>query len=456
MKAKLLIVDDEVDILFSLREYLSDYPDLEIDTCNNALEALEKIQEINFDIVITDLKMPELDGISLLKQIKKYSPLTQVIILTAYASLDSAIQALREGAFDYLTKPLHNLDEVYIRIKRIVEHKHILDDNIFLRKQIEEQYSFDNIIGQSPKMQEVFRLIKKVAGTKGNVLITGQSGTGKELVAKAIHYNSPRKDKRFVAINCGAIVGNLMESELFGHKKGSFTGAIRDKDGLFKIADGGTLFLDEVGEIPLNLQVKLLRAIEEAEILPVGATDPIKVDVRIIAATNRDLAEEVKKGNFREDLYYRLNVIEIKLPPLSERKEDIPLLVDHFIKKYSKELGRKISGVDNAVMKVLLNYEWRGGIRELENLIERAIILSDGPIITLADLPPALNEVEIKDEPMRLKEAIAQFERQHILKVLNKTSWDKEEASQLLGISLSSLYRKMEELGINVKMSKNG
>lgn len=450
MKARILIVDDEEDILFSLKEYLSDYKELEVETTNSGINALELVQAKDFDVVITDIKMPELDGISLLKQIKKYAPMSQVIIITAYASVDSAIQALREGAFDYLTKPLHNLDEIYIRIQRILEHKHLLDDNIYFRKQFQEQYKFENIIGQSPKMQEVFSLIKKVAATKGNVLITGQSGTGKELVAKAIHYNSPRKDQRFVAINCGAIVGNLMESELFGHKKGAFTGAIRNKEGLFKIADRGTLFLDEVGEIPLNLQVKLLRAIEEGEILPVGATEPIKVDVRIIAATNRDLTEEVKKGNFREDLYYRLNVVEIKLPPLSERKEDIPLLVEHFVKKYSTEIGRKVTGVDNKVMKILLNYEWKGGIRELENLIERAIILAEGPIITVDDLPPAFNQVKIeKNESLKLKDALTQFEKQHILKILNKTFWNKEETAKILGISLSSLYRKMEELGIN-------
>lgn len=451
MNARILIVDDERDILFSLKEYLSDYENLIVDISGSAEKALELIQEKDYDIVITDLKMPGMDGISLLKYIKRYSPLTQVIILTAYASLDSAIHALREGAFDYMTKPLHNLDEIYIRINRILEHKHLLDDNLYFRKQIEEQYRFENIIGQSKPMQEVFNLIKKVARTKGNVLITGKSGTGKELVARAIHYNSERKDKRFVAINCGAIVGNLMESEMFGHKKGAFTGAVRDKDGLFKIANGGTLFLDEVGEIPLHLQVKLLRAIEEGEILPVGAVDPIKVDVRIIAATNRDLAEEVKKGNFREDLYYRLNVVEIKLPPLSERKEDIPLLVDHFIQKYSRELGRKIRGVDNQVMRVLMNYEWKGGIRELENLIERAIILADGPFITVSDLPPFFHSTKESEEVLRLKDAVSRFEREHIIKVLNRTGWNKEQAAELLGISLSSLYRKLEELQINTK-----
>jgi transcriptional regulator with PAS, ATPase and Fis domain len=300
-------------------------------------------------------------------------------------------------------------------------------------------------------MQGVFHLIKKVSSTKGNVLITGKSGTGKELVARAIHFHSPRKNKRFVAINCGAIVGTLMESEFFGHKKGSFTGAINEKDGFFKIANQGTLFLDEVGDIPLPLQVKLLRSIEEEEIYPVGASNPIKVDARIIAATNRNLSKEVEKGNFREDLFYRLNVVEIELPSLTDRKEDIPLLVQHFIQKYNRELNRNIKNPDNKTMRILRNHQWKGGIRELENVIERALILSEGDIITPNDLPPNMVNVEIEDEmPTRLKDAVAYFEREHIKRILQKTATNKEEAAGILGISLSSLYRKMDELNIKI------
>jgi transcriptional regulator with PAS, ATPase and Fis domain len=300
-------------------------------------------------------------------------------------------------------------------------------------------------------MHAVFQLIRKVSVTKGNVLITGKSGTGKELVARAIHFNSPRKNKRFVAINCGAIVGTLMESEFFGHRKGSFTGAIIDRDGYFKTANQGTLFLDEVGDIPVPLQGKLLRAIEEEEIYPVGATNPIKVDVRIIAATNRELGKEVERGNFREDLFYRLNVVEIPLQSLTDRKQDIPLLIQHFVQKYNRELNRKVKGTDNTTMRILRNHDWRGGIRELENVIERAIILCEGEYITQTDLPPNMIKNDDEDKaPMRLKDAVAFFERQHLIQALEKTSNNKEETANLLGISLSSLYRKMDELKIDL------
>jgi len=338
---------------------------------------------------------------------------------------------------------------VLIKVQNLIKHKELILENQALRREIHARYDFSNIVGQSQQMKEVFKLIGKVAKTKGNVLITGKSGTGKELVARAIHYNSDRANKPFVAINCGAIVGTLMESEFFGHKKGSFTGAIRDKDGYFKIANGGTLFLDEVGDIPLHLQVKLLRAIEEGVILPVGGTTPIKIDVRIIAATNRDLLKDIEEGRFRDDLYYRLNVVEIKLPSLNERKEDIPLLVDHFIKKYNYELKRRVLGTDNETMRILINYPWKGGIRELENVIERALILCEGDYIIKEDLPPNMVQDEyLSTVPDRLKDAVAAFEKEHILNILRRTENNKEKAAKLLDISLSSLYRKMDELGI--------
>ncbi len=449
MKQNILIVDDESTIRDTLSLILKE-EGYETQTAANGLEALNKIKELNFDLVITDLKMPKVDGLELMEKLKEISPKTSVIVITAYATLESAIQALRLGAYDYIIKPL-DFDDVILRIKRLMEHRELEQENEFLRQEVQEKFSFSNIIGESPQMKEVFRLIEKVAATKGNVLITGKSGTGKELVARAIHYNSPRKNKRFVAINCGAIVSNLMESELFGHKKGAFTGAVRDKEGLFKVADEGTLFLDEVGEIPLHLQVKLLRAIETGEIMPVGGTIPIKVDVRIIAATNRDLEKEVENGNFREDLFYRLNVVEIKLPALSERKEDIPLLVEHFIKKYNRELNRQVKGVDDETLKILMNYEWKGGIRELENVIERALILCESDIIRKEDLPPNLMRIEpAPDMPIKLKEAVSMFERQHIAKILKATLGDKEKAAKVLGISLSSLYRKIDELEVKV------
>lgn len=447
MKRNILIVDDEQTIRETLSEVL-DEEGFASEMAGSGQEALNKVNKRDYDLVITDLKMPHMDGLALMERIKQQTPETSVMIITAYASLESAIQALRLGAYDYIIKPL-DFDDVILRIRRLMEHRELEDENKYLRREVREKFSFSNIIGESPRMKDIFRVIEKVAGTKGNVLISGKSGTGKELVARAIHYNSPRKNKPFVAINCGAIVENLMESELFGHKKGAFTGAVRDKVGYFKAADGGTLMLDEVGEIPLHLQVKLLRAIETGEFTPVGDTSPVKVDVRIIAATNRNLADAVEVGTFRDDLFYRLNVIGIELPPLSERKEDIPLLVNHFIEKYSKQLNRKIKGIDKETMNILMNYEWKGGIRELENVIERALILCENDTITRQDLPPNLVQVEtLPEKPAKLKEAVALFEREHLTQALKSTEGNKEKAAQILGISLSSLYRKIDELGV--------
>jgi DNA-binding NtrC family response regulator len=449
MKAKILIADDERTIRESVSMVLND-EGFEARIAANGKEALQMLESEDFDILITDLKMPEMDGLTLLREAMRICPQTSVIIITAHASVESAIEALRMGAFDYILKPF-DFDDLLMRVQRLVDHKNLALENQYLRQEVQEKYDFSNIIGQSDQMKDIFRLIEKVSITKGNVLITGKSGTGKELVARAIHFNSNRSSRRFVPINCGAIVGTLMESELFGHKRGSFTGAISDKEGFFKIAHRGTLFLDEVGDIPLPLQVKLLRAIEEEEIYAVGSSNPIKVDVRLIAATNRDLAKEVERGNFREDLYYRLNVIEIKLPSLSDRKDDIPLLVQHFIAKYNVELNRCIKNADNETMRILRSHEWKGGIRELENVIERALILCEGEYITREDLPPNMVNADIKDDiPFRLKDAVAYFEREHIFKILRKTSANKEEAAKILEISLSSLYRKMDELNIKL------
>ena len=449
MRGKILIVDDEPTIRETLSLVLRE-ENYQCELAENGAEGLNRVKEKNFDLIITDLKMPEMGGLELMERAKTISPKTSVIIITAYASLESAIQALQFGAYDYIIKPL-DFDDVILRINRLMEHRELLNENEFLRREVQEKFNVTNIIGESEPMQDVFRLIQKVAATKGNVLIPGKSGTGKELVARAIHYNSPRQTKRFVAINCGAIVDNLMESELFGHKKGSFTGAVRDKEGLFKVADGGTLFLDEVGEIPLHLQVKLLRAIETGEFIPVGDTIPQKVDVRIIAATNRNLEEEVEKGKFRDDLFYRLNVIEINLPPLSERKDDIPLLIDHFIRKYNQELNRHITGMDEETKRILMNYEWKGGIRELENVIERALILSEGEKITRQDLPPNLMKLEPAPETSpRLKDTVAAFEKEYIEQVLKANRGNKEAAAKILDISLSSLYRKIDELGVEI------
>ncbi len=447
MKADILIVDDERSIRESLELILNE-EGYRTTTVSNGKEALKEASEKTFDIVITDLKMPEMDGMTLLYKCQKICPQTAVIIITAHGSLDSAIEALRQGAYDYILKPF-DFDAVLLKIKRLLQHKELANENIALRRAVDQKFDFSNIIGQSPQMKEVFRLIEKVAKTKGNVLITGKSGTGKELAAKAVHYNSDRAGKPFVAVNCGAIVDTLMESEFFGHVKGSFTGAVRDKEGHFKLADGGTLFLDEVGDIPPHLQVKLLRAIEESEILPVGGTQTLKINVRIIAATNRNLLKDMEDGIFRDDLYYRLNVVEIKLPALSERRGDIPLLVEHFIRRYNRELNRHVINADNDTMRILMNYPWKGGIRELENIIERALILSEGNYITNEDLPPNFIDREYSGLiPDKLKEASAVFEKEHIASVLKRSLNNKEECAKLLGISLSSLYRKMDELNI--------
>ncbi len=454
MSAKILIADDEKPIRDSLKLVLEE-EGYKIEVVGDGEEALQKIQSAkgddNFDIVITDIKMPKLDGMQLIEKASRISPETFFIIMTAYASVNTAIEALRQGAYDYLIKPIE-FDDLIIRVKRLLDYKKLALENKALRQRISTGFDFTNLIGKSDAMKKVFSIIAQVAPTNSNVLITGKSGTGKELVAKAIHYNSKRKDKIFLPVNCGAIAENLIESELFGHKKGAFTGATEDKVGLFKVADGGTLFLDEIGELPLNLQVKLLRAIEDKEFIPVGGVKPVSTDVRIIAATNQNLYEKTKTGEFREDLYYRLNVVEINLPTLNERKEDIPLLVNHFIEKYSQEMGKKIIGVDNDTMKILMSHEWRGGVRELENIIERAVIFCNKDIITVDDLAEYIRgNAETYEYPDSLKEALHNFEREHIIKTMKKYDYNKEEVAKALEIGLSSLYRKMDELNIPTK-----
>ncbi len=453
MSAKILVVDDEKSIRDSLNMVLSD-EGYEVKSAADGAEALTLINDDNFDVIISDIKMPNVDGMELLDRSSKISPETFYIIMTAYASVNTAVEALRHGAFDYLIKPVE-FDDLLIRVNRLLDYKKLSLENKMLRQRTVEEGDFSHIIGKSEPMRKIFDLIKQVAPTNSNVLISGKSGTGKELVAKAIHNNSLRRDEIFLPINCGAISENLIESELFGHKKGSFTGATEEKQGLFKVADGGTLFLDEIGDLPLNLQVKLLRAIEDKKFLPVGGTKAIETNVRIIAATNQNLYEKTKKGEFREDLFYRLNVVEIKLPSLNERKDDIPLLVNHFIEKYCNEMGKKVLGVDNETMKVLMSHDWQGGVRELENVIERAVIFANNNVITVDNLADHIRGESISHSyPDSLKEAIAGFEREHILSVIKKFDYNKEDAAKALKIGLSSLYRKMEELNIPTKSPK--
>jgi len=452
MAERILVVDDEQIIRESLGFVLKK-EGYQVEEAANGREALVKQEARPFDVVISDIEMPEMRGMELLEHITKRTPQTFVIMITAFASLETAIAALRKGAYDYVLKPV-DFDDILHRIRKLLEHRALSLENSLLRQEINRTYDFDQIIGQSQSMKNVFQIIRTVAESDGTVLITGKSGTGKELVARAIHYNSKRKQKRFVAINCGAIVETLFESELFGHKKGSFTGATTDKEGLFKVADGGSVFLDEVSEIPLHLQVKLLRAIEQKEVIPVGYTDPLTVDVRIIAATNRDLRQEVEAGKFREDLFYRLNVVEIDLPSLAERKEDIPLLCQHFLEVYRKSMGRPIQGISNEAMSAMMQYQWKGEVRELENVLERAVIFCDKEFIGLEHLPEYFRQMTSQHASLppgghqTLRDAVKAFERTYIEQVLAQHDRNKEATAQALGVSLSSLYRKMEELEI--------
>jgi DNA-binding NtrC family response regulator len=450
MSESILIVDDEEIIRESLSFVLSKEGYRVIEAANGRI-ALDRIREDSFDLVLTDLEMPEMKGIELLENVGKFSPETLVVIITAYGSIDTAIAALRQGAVDYILKPVE-FDELLLKVRRLLQARRLKLENKILRSELHRQHNFENMIGQSPAMQKVFETIKIVAATDGTVLINGKSGTGKELVARAIHFSGKRAGKPFVAVNCGAIVENLFESELFGHKRGSFTGATVDKEGYFRAADGGTLFLDEVSEIPLHLQVKLLRAIEQKEVIPVGAAIPIPVDVRLVASTNKNLAKEVDAGKYREDLFYRINVVEMNLPPLAERIDDIPLLVQYFVEKYAREMNKEIQGVDNEVMKCLLAHSWKGEVRELENVIERAIIFAEGPLITKNELPGFFEQrpdaVYSFDSRKSMKEAVDEFERQYITHVLRQNQYNKEATAKALKISLSSLYRKIEELGI--------
>ncbi|MBP1647913.1 MAG: NtrC family response regulator [Bacteroidetes bacterium] len=450
MADSILIVDDEEIIRESL-SFILTKEGYRVREAANGRIALEILREDSVDLVLTDLEMPEMKGIELLEQVTRFSPETLVVIITAYGSIDTAIAALRKGAVDYILKPVE-FDELLVKVQRLLSSRRLNVENKLLRGEINRQYDFENIIGQSAAMQRVFDTIKKVAATDGTVLIDGKSGTGKELVARALHFNSKRAGKPFIAVNCGAIVENLFESELFGHKRGSFTGATMDKEGFFKAADGGTLFLDEVSEIPFQLQVKLLRAIELKEITPVGTALPISVDVRIVASTNKNLAKEVEAGRYREDLFYRLNIIEVNLPSLTERAEDIPLLVQHFVSKHAQEMNKPVKGVDNEVMKSLLAHSWKGEIRELENIIERAVIFAEGNLITKQDLPSFFEQrqdaVYAFDARRSMKDAVDEFERQYISHVLRANQFNKEATAKALKISLSSLYRKIEELDI--------
>jgi two-component system response regulator PilR (NtrC family) len=448
MIGSILIADDEEEIRNSLSIVLRE-EGYQCATAPNGMVAIEALKEHSFDILITDLKMPGADGIQVLEHALQRSSDMLTIIITAHASVETAIQALRKGAADYILKPL-DFDEVILRIENLLKQKKLMQENKYLREQIDQEFNFNHIIGESPAMKEVYKMVERVSDATSNILITGPSGTGKELVARAIHANGPRSSKPFIAINCGAIPRDLVESELFGHRKGAFTGAISDKDGVFVAANKGTVFLDEIGEIPLNQQVNLLRVIQEREVKPIGSNKMVSFDTRILAATNKNLEQEVGKGNFREDLYYRLNVVEIPLPTLQERKDDIPLLAQHFLKKYSRELNRPVQGITGEAMGALISFEWKGQVRELENIIERAVLLGDHEFITLDDLPHSIRESDgdFSYDFDSLEGAVQTFEKHHILSMLKRTDGNKAEAARLLGIDPSTLYRKMERMDI--------
>ena len=457
LKDKLLVADDEQ----SMREFLEIMFKKEgyhVSLASNGEEVLKLTEKEIFDLVLLDIRMPRLDGISALKKIKALSPETIVIMITAYASADTAIKAMKEGAYDYITKPF-KVDEIKLIIKNALEKKNLQRENILLKQVVRDRYHFDNIIGQSSKMIALYDLLEKVAPTKTNILITGESGTGKELVAKAIHYNSPRKDKPFVTLNCGAIPEPLIESELFGHMKGAFTDAIATKKGLFELADEGTIFLDEISELPLLMQVKLLRVLQDREFKRVGGTDDIRVDVRIISATNKDLEEAVREKRFREDLFYRLNVIQIKIPPLREKREDISLLTAHFLKKYSEELNKNISVISPEALRILLSYDYPGNVRELQNIIERAVALETSGELSAQNLSSYLDEqlptkkrpldLEIPNEGIDLEKVVEDLERMLLLKALEKTKGIKKKAADLLHINFRSMRYRLEKYGLN-------
>ncbi len=447
-KANILIVDDEKDICKALNILLTKEGHA-VKEAYNGEEAVERIVKENFDIIMTDIKMGKMDGFEVLRQSQKISPDTSVIMMTAFASVGSAVEAMRAGASDYITKPFIN-DEIRLTIRRILQSRDLQMENQILRQELSQRHeAFANIIGTSEPMQKVFTFMEKVIPNKSNILITGESGTGKGLVAQAIHEAGPRKGKPFISINCGAIPENLLESELFGHKKGSFTSANEDKKGLITMASGGTLFLDEISELPQALQVKLLHVIQTKELTPVGDTRIITVDIRIIAATNADLMQRVKEGRFREDLYYRLNVIEIRMPALRERRDDIPVLIKHYLAISAKEAEKCAKDIDYEAMQALLAYDWPGNIRELRNTIERATVLADGEMITIHDLPDKFRTLDIEGvSTSSLRQALDEFEREYIRRSMTENKGNKETTASTLGIDLATLYRKLKKLRI--------
>ena len=448
---KILIVDDDGEVLELIAEILRE-EGYAVDTAQDGKMAIKAVDTEFYDLVLTDLKMPKVDGMKVLKHVVDQSPDSICIILTGYGTIEGAVEAIKTGAFHYITKPI-KAAEIRMVVQKALKFKLLERENILLRRQLRKKYRFENFIGDSKPIQEVFELIEKVADTDSTVLITGESGTGKELIAKAIHYNSNRRDNPMVVINCGAIPEELLESELFGHEKGAFTGAHKSRVGRFELANGGTMFLDEIGDMSTKLQVKLLRVLQEQKFERVGSTRTITVDIRIIAATNQDLFTAVKEGKFREDLYYRLNVIPIRVPPLRQRKSDIPLLVDFFVKKFNQEKQKNIRGFTSEAMETLLHHDWPGNVRELENTVERVVILADGDEIGLNDIPESIKDQLPTVEPRKalpkggipFDHAVEEYEKRLILQALDETNWVKTKAAKLLKMNRTTLIEKMKK-----------
>ena len=441
-----LVVDDERDICRAL-EFLLSREGYKIVTAYSGEDALKKLGADDFDLVITDLRMEGMDGMQVLEKAHGINPNLMVIIMTAFGSVESAVEAMKKGASDYIVKPFIN-EDVKMTVRRLLEHKKVLMENVVLRQQLSQHLGGKEFVGVSPQILRVFDMLEKVIPTRSNILILGESGTGKGMIAEIVHNNSQRKDKPFISINCSAIPENLLESELFGYRKGAFTGAASDKKGLIAMADQGTLFLDEIGDMPIGLQAKILKVLESGEMLPVGDTKSRFVDVRLIAATNKKLEEQVSKGLFREDLYYRLNVIEVRMPSLRERREDIAVLARHFIEKYSKENNKKVAGITDEAMKILNEYAWPGNIRELRNVIERAVVLAVDDKIGISELSDRI----ISNQGLRtirtLKDRLDQHEEMIIKDALQANNWDKEKVAKELAVDLATLYRKIKKLGI--------
>lgn len=460
--AKILVVDDDG----VARELLADAlkkEGYEVEAFSSGEEAIERGRRGQVDLVLTDLKMGTVDGLTVLREFKRFSPDTSIVLLTSFGSLEGAIEAIKQGAYDYLAKPFKK-EEIKLVVQRSLDHSQLVRENARYRDELKEREDWSPLVGSSPAMLEVYKLVARVSEGRSTVLLQGESGTGKELIARAIHANSPRREKPFIPVNCGALPDTLLESEMFGYEKGAFTGAVGTKAGLFEAANGGTLFLDEIGDLSPALQVKLLRVMQDQEVRRVGGTTSLKVDVRIIVATNRDLEQFVKEGKFRDDLYYRLNVVRITLPTLAERKEDIPMLAHHFLQKYAGGSARAVRGFLPDTMALLKQYRWPGNVRELENAIERAVSLSHGPLLTPDDLPAALRQsgsqvgdkTEVSDQHDEVCLTLEEVEKRHLIRVLKETKGNKVRAAKILGIDRRTLYRMAERFGLELGDDPDG